>query len=144
MTQRLQTIDPEIQDWLRSGNLRPTKARKFLFESLRSAQSPQSVPELQKALARKKYLPNKTTLYREIERLVMLGLLSKVQLSESRVSYELAGEHHHHFVCQACQGVTKISFCETLMKTIGSALQSQGKKVTHHNFEFFGVCEQCA
>lgn len=136
-------LAPEITAFFQERGLRVTKTRQLLFEVLQSASMPQSVPELQEALAKKKYTPNKTTLYREIEKLVTSGALVKVQLSETRVSYELAGDHHHHFVCQVCSRVTRISFCEQVMKTLGTLLTEQGKKVTRHNLEFFGVCEFC-
>lgn len=136
-------LDIEMQAWFQSTGLKKTKTRQLLFEVLQSAGRPQSVPELQEAFAARKYFPNKTTLYREVEQLANRGLLFKVQLSESRVSYELAGDHHHHFVCQICARVTHLSFCEDVLKKLGRALQRQGKQVTHHNFEFFGICEIC-
>ncbi len=131
------------KEWFQNAGLRVTKTRRALLDILREAKSPQSVPELQKAFAQRKMFPHKTTLYREVEQLVTRGLLSKVQLSEAHVSYELSGDHHHHFVCQNCERVTKLSFCEDIMKTLGETLQRQGKHVTRHTFEFFGVCEFC-
>jgi Fe2+ or Zn2+ uptake regulation protein len=122
---------------------RTTKTRRLLLEAFQNAESPQSVPELQELLAKKKYFPHKTTLYREIEKLLATGFLTKVQLSETRVSYELAGDHHHHFVCQSCFRVTKLSFCQQVLETLSRSLERQGKRITHHNFEFFGVCEFC-
>lgn len=122
---------------------RITKTRQLLLEVFEEVRTPLSVPELTLLLAQKKYYPHKTTLYREIEHMIAEGLLSKVQLSESRVSYEIRGEHHHHFVCQNCFGVTELTFCEPLMEKITTKLARQGKQVIHHTFEFFGVCESC-
>lgn len=124
-------------------NRRITKTRRLLLEVLQETSRPQSVPELQKLLAKKRYTPHKTTLYREIEQLLLEGVLAKVQLSENRISYELSGEHHHHFVCESCFRVTELYACEELMKKVKAALAADGKQVTHHTFEFFGVCENC-
>ncbi len=132
------------QDWFQAGGLRPTRTRKLLFEVFKKSKGPQSVPELLQALAKKKYTPHKTTLYREVEGLVARGFLSKVQLSEERVSYELSGYHHHHFVCDQCARVTELSFCEEVLKNVSHALEGQGKYIRHHTFEFFGICELCS
>lgn len=127
----------------RSRGIRLTKTRLLLFDILQNADRPQSVPELLVSCAKRKVTPHKTTLYREIEHLVVWGIVNKVQLSETRVSYELATDHHHHFVCERCSGVTKLSFCEKMMTSLTVLLQQQGKQITHHNFEFFGLCELC-
>lgn len=121
-----------------------TKTRELLLESLGNAAGPQSVPEIQGSFAQQDYFPNKTTLYREIEKLMQSGIVSKVQLAEERVSYEIAKDHHHHFVCQQCDAVTKLSFCEGILKDIETALAREGKRVERHTFEFFGVCRQCS
>jgi Fur family ferric uptake transcriptional regulator len=129
--------------WFQERGLRATKTRLLLLEVFQNTRGPQSVPELLEALARKSYTPHKTTLYREVEQLAEKGFLTRVQLSSERVSYELSGHHHHHFVCQLCNRITELSFCEDVMKKISRTLQSQGKRIKHHTFEFFGVCELC-
>lgn len=131
------------REWCRYFSLPPTKTREALFDALSQSQAPKSVPEIQALFAKKKLFLNKTTVYREIENLVKRGILNKVQLSETRVSYEIAGDHHHHFVCQECDQVTELSFCEPTLKKVETLLAQQGKHVLHHNFEFFGICETC-
>lgn len=129
--------------WCENFGLRKTKTRSLLFETLAGAKAPLAVPELLVLFARQKFFPNKTTLYREIEQLVSLGILAKVQLSSERVSYELAKDHHHHFICQSCERVTKLTFCETTIQTLEETLIKMGKTVTGHTFELFGLCENC-
>ena len=132
------------QEWCQYFGLRPTKVRTLLFECLSEASRPQSVPEILEVFQRRKYLPNKTTLYRQVEQLVEQGVLSRVQLASERVSYELALDHHHHFVCRQCSQVTKLQINENPIQKVILALAADGKQVTDHHFEFFGICELCA
>lgn len=129
--------------WFQERGLRATKTRKLLLDVFQNTRGPQSVPELLGEFAKRKVTPHKTTLYREVEQLAERGFLTKVQLSPERVSYELSGHHHHHFVCQVCTRITELLFCEDVMKGISKALQAEGKQVKQHTFEFFGICEFC-
>ncbi len=123
--------------------LRPTKTRELLFQFLIQAKKPLAVPELLVLFAKKESVVNKTTLYRELEKLTALGVLQKVQLSAERVSYELATHHHHHFVCERCHTVQKVVFSETVFNVVEKALQKTGNHVTRHTLEFFGLCGVC-
>jgi Fur family transcriptional regulator, ferric uptake regulator len=123
--------------------LRPTRTRELLFRFLEKAKKPLSVPEILSLSTKEGSSVNKTTLYRELERLTLLGGLQKVQLSAERVSYELATHHHHHFVCEGCQSVQKVIFSETVFQAVERALQKTGNHVTRHTLEFFGVCSGC-
>lgn len=132
------------QEWCQYFGLRSTQVRRLLFEVLSEAPRPQSVPEILEAFEKRNYVPNKTTLYRQVEQLVGQGVLSQVQLSSERVSYELALEHHHHFVCRQCSQVTRLEINENPIQRVILALAETGKQVTDHHFEFFGICEFCS
>lgn len=138
-----QTAKESENNWFQERGLRVTKTRKLLLEVFQNTRGPQSVPELLQEFSKRNSTPHKTTLYREVENLADRGFLTRVQLAPERVSYELSGHHHHHFVCQVCARITELSFCEDVMKSISQALQTQGKIVKQHTFEFFGVCEFC-
>lgn len=123
--------------------LRPTKTREALLGIFAEIQRPLSVPELQKLFVKKGIVVNKTTLYRELDNLVKNNILHTVQISPERISYEQSSRHHHHFVCQKCDRITDLSFCEEVLKKISLALKQEGKLLQKHSFEFFGICEFC-
>lgn len=143
MKKKQENLPVTRREWCQYFGLRFSKTRGALLVALGASSAPQSVPELLRLFAKRKLYPNKTTLYRELEQLVAKDIVHKVQLSETRISYELSFEHHHHFVCEECEQVTEISFCESVMKKIESVLQEEGKYVYRHNFELFGRCERC-
>ena len=50
-----------------------------------------------------------TTVYRTLELLTGMGLISKFDFGDKRARYELVedpkGEHHHHLICTRCKRV---------------------------------------
>jgi Fe2+ or Zn2+ uptake regulation protein len=131
------------REWCQKFGLRFTKARDLIFRHLQKVSRPLSAPELMELSAKEGVWLNKTTLYRELENLVSVGALQKVQLSLERVSYELSGHHHHHFVCESCLAVTGVSFKESIVQEVEKKLAQRGNRVLRHTFEFFGLCHKC-
>jgi Fur family ferric uptake transcriptional regulator len=131
------------REWCQKFGLRFTKTRDLIFRHLKKARQPLSAPELMFLFEKEGEGLNKTTLYRELENLVSLGALQKVQLSLERVSYELANYHHHHFVCESCLSVTEVSFTESIVAEVEKKLLQRGNRVLRHTFEFFGLCHKC-
>lgn len=85
---------------------------------------------------------DKVTIYRILETFYKKDLVKRLEFGEGKYRYELAGDDHHHLICESCGKVEDISDCHIseLEKEI-----SQKKKflVKRHQLEFFGVCSSC-
>jgi Fe2+ or Zn2+ uptake regulation protein len=124
--------------------LRKSKTRLLIFEFFDQVNRPMAIPEILEWCLKQKATLNKTTLYREVETLVNLGVLRPVQIAPRKISYELSShEHHHHFVCTDCEMVTGVQFPEKAILQTEKQLEEQGMKITRHALEFFGLCQQC-
>lgn len=124
--------------------LRKTKTRLALFQALYEAPAPLSIKALVKLFERKGQNVDKTTVYREVEKLVGIGALRAVQLTPRTTSYELGSlDHHHHFVCTSCDLVTDVAFSEKSIEKTEALLGAEGFLVTSHTLEFFGLCKTC-
>ncbi|MFI1830287.1 Fur family transcriptional regulator [Streptomyces sp. NPDC020412] len=87
---------------------------------------------------------NISTVYRTLELLEELGLVSHAHLGHGAPTYHLADRHHHiHLVCRDCTAVIEADvevaapFTETLK-------QSFGFDTDMKHFAIFGRCEQCS
>jgi len=86
---------------------------------------------------------NISTVYRTLELLHRLGLVTETDLGGGRVRYHPADKgHHHHLVCQECGRV--IDLDESVMDHLKLVLRRD------YNFEpdirhmaFFGTCADC-
>jgi len=130
---------------MRRHRLRLTKTRRAVVEVFFGARAPLSAPQILLTLGRMSLVVNKTTVYRELERLEKIGIVRGVWFQDRKQYYELADrDHHHHFVCTLCDNITDIEINESgiLAKAerIGRRL---GFHITTHAVEFYGQCTAC-
>lgn len=130
---------------LRKHHLRPTKIRVALLEYLHAANSPLSVPEITERFIQAEHQVNKTTIYRDLEHLVRIGLLDRVHISDEKQYYELSErDHHHHLICKECERVYDVELSESgLLKKVESLAHQLRFSLEEHAIEFYGVCRRC-
>ena len=105
-----------------------------------------SVSQIRDILDQEGFTPNKTTIYRIIEKLIANKTISVITLSNGVHYYELTKDHHHHFFCNEC----KLLFC--LKKTttnlfkinLPQLLPSKKFQIKNHDFNLYGICSKCS
>lgn len=87
---------------------------------------------------------NRSTVYRTLEMLRDLELISETDLGNGVREYELLeAERHHHLVCRSC-GMT-IELEDDLVAPIRNAIaQRHGFHPTVNHLALFGLCRSCA
>ena len=113
---------------------------------LQKALAPLSMAQIQKALAEMDLSPNKSTLYRMMDKLIESKLVTSITLSNAITYYEMSSkEHHHHFICNLCLEITCLKSChvEKHQIDLDSLLPSPQYKISHHDFNIYGICERC-
>ena len=94
-----------------------------------------------------------TTVYRTLELLTNMGLISKFDFGDGKARYELSigpkgTRHHHHLVCSECGRVIDyIDFIDDEKELLGQIEKGLSKKfkfkITNHLIQFYGLCEKC-
>ncbi|MBL7197715.1 MAG: transcriptional repressor [Candidatus Omnitrophica bacterium] len=94
-----------------------------------------------------------TTVYRTLELLTNMGLISKFDFGDGKARYELSigpkgTRHHHHLVCSGCGRVIDyIDFIDDEKELLGQIEKGLSKKfnfkITNHLIQFYGLCEKC-
>ena len=117
-----------------------------VLEILEHSQKPLSVRDIQRQLAQQNLKPNKTTLYRMLEKLTKEKQIEAVLLDSKTTFYELKTHHHHHFRCEDCEQIHCITDPELESKIhhLETQLASQGFAVEHHHFSLSGRCATCS
>jgi len=86
---------------------------------------------------------NISTVYRTLELLKRLGLVTETDLGGGRVRYHSAEKgHHHHLVCQKCG--TMIDIDESTLARLQDVLLHRynfSARLSH--VAIFGLCERC-
>ncbi|GAB6087909.1 Fur family transcriptional regulator [Alkaliphilus crotonatoxidans] len=86
------------------------------------------------------------TVYRTLQLLDEMGLISKINLDDGCSRYEFnhhEDDHqHHHLICQNCGAIieVKIDLLDQLEEEIEKVYHF---KIKDHKVKFFGTCSQC-
>lgn len=125
--------------------MRQTPLLKTVLKLLEKAHKPLSVPELMDLLVGQDQTPNKTTLYRMLDKLVEEGLVESLLLDPKVTHYELKTHHHHHFRCQSCDTIKCIDDpeLESQIQTLEQKLKHKGFDIDEHRFSLSGKCNTC-
>lgn len=86
------------------------------------------------------------TVYRTVQLLEELGVVSKLDLNDGCYRYELVrvdeNHHHHHLICSDCGRVIEVQgdLLEVLEHEIESKYDFQ---IKNHSVKFYGLCNDC-
>jgi Fur family ferric uptake transcriptional regulator len=115
-----------------------TSRQKTLLELFESAKRPLSVEEAWEGVGRQTM--SLATLYRALGRLVELGRLKSIEISNAPQMYEAASiGHHHHFFCTTCGKVFEVDACPNNL----SSLVPPGFTLKEHTITLYGDCKEC-
>ena len=86
---------------------------------------------------------NISTIYRTLDLLKRLELVTETDLGGGRVRYHPADKgHHHHLVCQECGKL--IDLDETVLGSLKNTLRREYKfDADLRHLAIFGCCEKC-
>jgi Fur family transcriptional regulator, ferric uptake regulator len=131
------------RETLRREGYRLTPQRTLIWEVVRSHGRHMTAEEIAVEVHQKLPDVNLSTVYRTLELLVGLDLVSETRLGTSRTYFEVAPEPvHHHFVCESCGTVGHISD-DLLDSLYGSLWDEQGFRATGSRTTVFGLCKGC-
>lgn len=125
--------------------LRLTRTRRAFVAVLLGAATPLSASHILARLEQDGLRVNKTTVYREIERLEQLGIIVGVELGDRQKYYEYTlTAHHHHLVCTKCERIEDVAVDERALMVQEKAMAHEKHfRILRHSLEFFGLCWQC-
>jgi len=86
---------------------------------------------------------NLATVYRTLEMLKQLGIVTAIDTGGGCVHYELAGEQpHHHLVCEACGETVELD-CDVLLPLEQELCKRYGFQMNLNHLALFGLCPTC-
>ena len=106
-----------------------------------------SAEEVHEFLKKKDFDFGLATVYRNVELLCSLGILSKINFDDGGTRYELApndpnAHQHHHLICLKCKKI--IEFEEDLLDGLENEItKKSGFEIVNHEVKFFGYCADC-
>ena len=122
---------------------RLTPQRIMVLSAIENSDDHISAEEIYAQVGAKFPQVNISTVYRTLELLKRLGLVTETDFGEGRVRYHPVGKgHHHHLVCQECGAI--IDLDESVLTTLKSALLREYKfSADLRHLAIFGRCVKC-
>lgn len=128
---------------LREKGYRLTPQRMLVSEALHNANNHISAEEIFEQLHARYPYSNISTVYRTLELMKRLNLVTETNFGEGRVRYHVAEKgHHHHLVCRTC-GKT-IDLNEPMLNPLkGTLLQDYDFEADLRHLAIPGECGDC-
>ena len=122
---------------------RLTPQRMMILSAIETSDDHISAEEIYSQVLAKYPHVNISTVYRTLELLKQLGLVTETDLGGGRVRYHPADKgHHHHLVCQEC-GAT-IDLDESVLSSLKSVLLREYEfSADLKHLGIFGRCVNC-
>jgi Fe2+ or Zn2+ uptake regulation protein len=132
----------EYTPQLRARGFRMTSQRLAILHVLHHDRRHLSPAEIYKQARRQLAGLTEPTVYRTLEFLAQNGLVRSSRASNGRLTYQIAGEDHHHMICRVCGSEMEIQ--HTLLEDFYRKLESiSGYLRIDSHVTFFGVCPNC-
>lgn len=128
---------------LQEKGYRLTPQRLMVVDALHSVDQHISAEEIYSQVRARYPYANISTIYRTLELLKELGLVTEIALGDGRVRYHPAEKgHHHHLVCQKCGRI--IDLPELVLLPLEGALSRDYQfKADLKHLGIFGLCAKC-
>ncbi len=134
-------------DWkktLSQKGYRLTKPRKQVIELLETAEVALSPQQIHHELQQKRCDLGLVSVYRTLDLLTNLELLTVVYDTQRNPGYMLStAGHHHHIVCQQCHKAMEFSGSNDIDGLVHRVEEETSFQVSSHFLQLFGLCPEC-
>lgn len=134
----------EILGKLSEQGYRLTPQRMMILSAIENGDGHISADEIYAQVVAKYPRVNISTVYRTLELLKRLGLVTETDFGDGRLRYHPADKgHHHHLVCTECGAV--IDLDESLLSPVKEVLlREYGFLADLKHLAIFGRCANCS
>ena len=133
----------ETEVTLRGMGYRLTPQRLMIVEAVRNSDEHVFADDIYQTVRQRYPHINISTVYRTLELLRELGLVTVTDLGEGKVCYHWAEKgRHHHLVCQSCGQLLGLddSVLDSLEETL---FDRYGFRARLSHLAIFGLCKEC-
>jgi len=126
----------------REKDLRLTPQRLEIFKELAQATDHPTAETLHQRLIQGMPTLSLDTVYRTLGTFANLGLVNKVETSESQAYFEVAQVQHHHLICRKCKEIIDFQWQYIDNAALPEEVNSWGK-IERKNIVVYGTCHKC-
>jgi Fur family transcriptional regulator, ferric uptake regulator len=135
------------QSTLADAGYRRGGARRAVLELIAESGCAMTATEIEDRLRDRGRSVGRASVYRTLEQLDELRLVSRLDVGTGTARYEAAlpsGDHHHHLVCDTCGRVEPFEDSELEATIVKLARRVPAFAVSEHDVVLHGQCARCA
>jgi Fur family peroxide stress response transcriptional regulator len=132
----------ELARICRARGMRCTVQRRAILEAVLELDNHPTAEQVYEAVVPRLPGVSKTTVYRALESLAQLGVISKACHHGAVARYDSRTELHHHLICLHCDSIFDISD-ERLDALVVPDTSGFGFSVTDFRVQLRGICRRC-
>ena len=138
----MQDLDA-LLDRVRQHGCRMTRQRTAILQALCELDGHASAERIHERISLQQQKVDLSTVYRTLEKLRDLHILSQTDLGRGSAEYEIVtGQPHHHLICQGCGQVIDLDH-RYLAPTSEAIREDLGFEAILSHFAIFGLCRKC-
>lgn len=139
----MSNLEKEFRSIVHSRGYRLTPQRQIILDAVRETGGHCTPEQVYERVQRVNSAINRATVYRTLEFLLKLGVVTTAHLEENQVVYEMAGtEPHHHLLCQNCRHLVEID--HELIAPLFQQLETElDITILTDHLVLFGLCPAC-
>jgi Fe2+ or Zn2+ uptake regulation protein len=139
--------DDSLSARFRQTGLKLTAARRAVMALLENRRGEHlSAEEIHRALRAREVAVNLSSVYRTLNLLVDLGVVHRIDLSESHAHFGVEHKEQAHLRCEACGELSEVCLPGhgSLARRLQELARKQGFELTRFRVEAEGRCKRCA
>ncbi|MGB9625928.1 MAG: Fur family transcriptional regulator [Phycisphaerae bacterium] len=126
----------------RKRGLPVTAQRRTVFEMILDREDHPTAEQVYEQVRRRLPTISRTTVYRVLENLVGLGLITKICHPGSAARFDPKVHQHHHLVCMCCESIIDLEE-QRLNRVPWPDVRRYGFEIRGYHIHFRGVCARC-
>ncbi len=128
--------------FMRERGYRVTPQRQLILDAIEESGGHTTIEEIYERVHSRAPAVNRATLYRTLDFLCEIRLISLADISGQRVYAIVGDEPHHHLVCRSCGKVSQLGHgaLDALSEQI---MREQRFTVDMEHLVIMGLCEEC-
>ncbi len=119
-----------------------SKQREIILDVLKQNLIHPTAEEIYQLVIKKNPQISKSTVYRNINILVDLGIIQKISLSTGPDRYDYLYKKHYHAICDKCGEIYDFYY-DFDIGQISNELHKEEIKMDVSKIEIHGICENC-
>ncbi len=132
----------EFQHACRAKDLRVTPQRIEIFKELAEATDHPTAEKLHQRLVERMPTLSLDTVYRTLGTFSEMGLINKVETTESQAHFEVSCTQHHHLVCERCKRIIDFMWQQVDDADLPEETKFLGN-FNRRNVVVYGICKNC-